>query len=534
MTPFSRLPSGASGQFLHGVASGDPQSDGFVIWTRITPENPTARIETVWEVSKDELFNNLAASGNYIAKPEKDWTVKIELDGLDSGQIYYYRFKVSSGESLSGRSRTLPKEGVTEARFAVVSCSNYPFGYFNVYDHIAAQTELDAVIHLGDYIYEYGRDGYGGKVGAAIGREHQPSTEILSLADYRQRHAQYKSDTGSQKMLAAHPLIAIWDDHETTNNSWENGAQNHQENEGNWEDRKSAALQAYYEWMPVRDPKAGRAREALFKNYQWGDLLSLATLETRLTARSEQLDYANLAQMFQTPEDITRFQTEILGAPDRQLMGSPQLDYIAESLRASKSSGTAWRLIANQVIMADVAAPNLADFATDPAIDEIEKELPQIRSFLKLTELGLPLNLDAWDGYPAAREKLYSIAQEAGARDLLVLTGDTHEYWLNDLYRKDGLKMGIELGTAGVTSPGASTYFGSKGQDYSDRLVARNKSVKYHDPVNKGYIDLALSRGKARAKFVAVDTVLKPNYRAFVSAAFDIIPAEGSLSALRT
>jgi len=509
--------------FQHGVASGDPTSDGFVIWTRVSPGMLTTPITVKWEVSSDVNFNSIVKQGQQIARSSKDWTVKVEVDNLEPGRRWFYRFRTDETMSTVGRSQTLPiGDRLDKLRFAVVSCSNYPFGYFNVYDHIAKQHAIDAVIHLGDYIYEYGPSGYGGSVGESLERSHVPAKEIISLNDYRMRHAQYKSDPSSQKMHAAHPLIAIWDDHETTNNSWEGGAENHQMDEGNWDLRRSAALQAYYEWMPVRDPKPGKTKEALFKSYDWGNLLSLATIETRLTARSEQLEYTDIIPKLKTPGDISKFKTEVLGDPKRRLLGASQSDYIRNSFNRRKVNGAPWQVVANKVIMADVAAPDISDFAHESFIDAIEKQLPQIRDFLAFTALGLPLNLDAWDGYPAAREAFYALAKQSRVNDLVVFTGDTHEFWANNLTTKDGQMMGVELATSAVTSPGASEYFGPKAQEYSKRLEDANASVLYHSPQKKGYIDVVFTAEKAIAKFISVDTVLSSRYKTTELAKFQI------------
>lgn len=523
----------ANQRFSHGIASGDPAADGFVIWTRITPLHPKEAISVRWDISTSPDFEKLALSGKTQTGADLDWTVKVEIDGLSSGQVWYYRFQVSDIRSPVGKTRTLPADDINQLRLAVLSCSNYPFGFFNVYDHIARQDDIDAVVHLGDYIYEYGVDGYGGETGKAIGRNHLPSHEVVTLADYRMRHAQYKADVSSQSMLAAHPLIAIWDDHETANNSWEAGAQNHQPTEGSWDERHHAALQAYYEWMPVRNPKPTRSQENLFRTYQWGKLLTLAAIETRLTARTKQLDYADILPTIKTPEDMAYFRSTVLGSEARYLLGDTQTSYLRNTLRSSKASDVTWRAIANQVIMADVNAPNLTDYANHPSIDEIEKELPEIRSFLAFTALGLPLNLDAWDGYPAARERFYKLAAAENVRDLLVLTGDTHEYWANDLFRQDGVKMGVELGVTGVTSPGSSAYFDAAAQDYSNRIVATNPSVLYNNSANNGYIDLTLREDGGVAEYVSVDTVLSATYNTFVSTRFDINQDAGSLKLTR-
>ena len=261
-SPFNSSRAAADGMFAHGVASGDPGADSLVIWTRISVagEEP---VRVVWEVARDADFSDMLAKGETDASSGGDWTVKAVPSGLPDGERVFYRFIIGEDVSPVGAGRTLPAGGVDRARFAVLSCSNYPFGLFNVYDQIARRDDLDAVLHLGDYFYEYGREGYGGEEGAALGRQHEPAHECVTLADYRARHAQYKSDPCLQAAHGAHAFITIWDDHETANNSWSGGAENHDPaSEGLWDDRRRAALQAYYEWMPIRDPEpASRAKQ---------------------------------------------------------------------------------------------------------------------------------------------------------------------------------------------------------------------------------------------------------------------------------
>jgi phosphodiesterase/alkaline phosphatase D-like protein len=279
----------------------------------------------------------------------------------------------------------------------------------------------------------------------------------------------------------------------------------------------------------VRDPAPGTAAESLLRDFQWGDLVTLATLETRLMARSEQLDYAKIGPTLATPDGLTRFKTVDLVDERRELLGRAQSERLAQTMRASVEGGTRWRVLANQIILAEVTAPNLSPIAASPAIAEIEKVFPPIRDFIALSTLDIPLNLDAWDGYPAARERFYTAMQDAGATDLIVLTGDTHEWWANELRDGAGRRMGVELGTNAVTSPGASTYFGPEGATYSRLIRERNPMVTHHDPEGKGYIDLALTRDGAQAEFVAVDTVLSETYRAETKARFGITREGGSL-----
>ena len=513
----------------HGVASGDPAADKVIIWTRITTAH-TGPVKGRWQVSPHADFSSLVRKGKFTTDGRRDHTVKVDVGKLKPGMTYYYRFMVGDMVSPIGKTKTLPSGSVDMARFAVVSCSNLPFGLFNVYGEIAKHDHFDAVIHLGDYLYEYGRDGYGGKVGAKIGRQVEPAHEILNLADYRTRHAQYKADTNTQAVHAAHALIAIWDDHETANDSWKTGAQNHGADEGSWDARRAAAMQAYYEWMPVRDPAPGAAREALFRTYSFGDLLTLISIETRLTARTQPLDYSDHLEQLQTREGVKAFVKDTLGAENREMLGGAQMEYIDEALATSKTKGQPWRMIANQVIMARVASADLTPFKDAEFIDKIEKLFAGIRDYIALSPLGFPRYLDGWDGYPAARERFYEMVQGRGVNDLLVLTGDTHECWANKLVTAAGTNMGVELGTTSVTSPGVEAYFGDATLEFSRLINEKNDDVLYHNTDNHGYIDLTLTKTEGRADFVSVDTIYSPKYKAFVSKSFKLEKSGATLT----
>lgn len=528
-TQYVSASASADAVFGWGVASGDPGPDSIVLWTRVAPtaEGPAS---IAWEIAEDEAFSVIAASGVVDTGADRDFTVKALAEGLKPGARYFYRFRAGDAVSPTGRTRTVPQGAVAAARFAIVSCSNYPFGFFNVYDQIARRDDFDAVLHLGDYIYEYGADGYGAAEGAALGRRHSPAREALTLGDYRERHAQYKADPASRAMHAAHPLIAIWDDHEVANDSWSGGAENHDAgSEGDWQDRKRAALQSYYEWMPVREP-TGAGREALLRSFSYGDLLTLISLETRLMARSRPIQYDEVVPMLTSPEAVEKFRAETLWDPAREMMGKTQLDFVSAALKRSVDAGQIWRLFANQVIMAAVTAPDLTPHLNDAELAELEAQWDQARAFVQFSALGLPTNLDAWDGYPAARERLYAAMRDAGADGAIVLTGDTHTWWANDLVDRSGARTGVEIGVHSVTSPSPynKSFLGGKGAEYALLTCRENKSVRYLNGEDHGYIDLLVERSGAVARFMAVDTIESETYNAFEKAAFSIVAPKGS------
>ncbi|TIX49844.1 alkaline phosphatase [Alteraurantiacibacter aquimixticola] len=531
------LPENAS--FRHSVASGDPDHESVVIWTRITAEGPQ---EVRWQVARDLDFTDVLQQGTASTGPERDHTVKLLVAGLEPGATYYYRFILGDAVSPIGRARALPAGSLERLSIALVSCSNYAFGYFNAYDAIARDAEVDFVLHTGDYIYEYGHDGWGDDVAQAIGRRHEPAHEIVSLADYRTRHAQYKTDYGSRAMHAAHTLLACWDDHESANNPWKGGAQNHQpDSEGDWEARRAASIQAYFEWMPVREPEwAGgpASRMQFWRSYSFGDLATLNTLETRHTARAEQIDYLEWSTRLTSPEEVARFKAEVLGEEGRAML-APELEAeLDASWRASIAAGQPWRLIGNPMPIAKTDVPDVVGLGImpDPFAEDAPFEGEALSAAQALGWKGkwnLPFYPDTWDGYPWAREKLYRLSREAGAGDLIFLTGDSHSFWANQLADDAGRPAGIELGTAGVSSPGdfVASGFGDALSRQLDTVFAQHvPEVVWTDNMHQGYVRLDLTREEGTASFITVDTVLTPQYRAAIGQRFTIRRENGALT----
>lgn len=521
----------ASGVFAHGVASGDPLARAVILWTRVTPTNPNdGPIEVIWEVDRDADFNSPAASGKVMASAASNWTVKVDAGDLDPGTDYYYRFQADIYTSPVGQTRTLPEGPTDKARFAIVSCANWQHGFFNAYDHIARQDHFDALIHLGDYLYEYGADTVLGTERAELGRLHEPRHEIVSLSDYRTRHAQYRSDPSLQAVTAKMPMISIWDDHESSNDSWVSGAENHQPDaEGDWNARKDAAMRAYYEWMPVRDPVPGKPRESLFRAFEWGDLLTLTALETRLLARGEPIIIDDHFDLLRAEGGADKFKAEILNDPNRDMLGEVQLDFVAETLKASKNAGKPWRLMANQVVMGKVMSPDMTPHVDEASLRAIEKEWSAVRTFVEVSKYGLPVYPDSWDGYPAAREKLYKRLKSGGVTDMFVITGDAHEFWVNDLTDQSGTEMGVEMGATSVSSETLRSFMGDATEDYALLLTQSNEDVRYYNPLHNGYLDIEFGLNEAEARLVAIDNVASQDYGAFEAAQFTVRPTKTSL-----
>lgn len=519
----------ANRTFRHGVASGDPDATSVVLWTRVTG-GETA--EGTWELSATPDFASLLRTGGFSADAGRDHTVKVLADGLEPGGIYYYRFRLGSAVSPIGRARTLPEGKLDRLGIALASCSNYAFGYFNAYDAIARDADVDFVLHTGDYIYEYGgKDGWGADVAHRIGRVHDPLHEIVSLADYRTRHAQYKTDAGAQAMHAHHTLLACWDDHESANNPWTGGAENHQPaTEGDWAVRRAASIQAYYEWMPVREPewleKKGRTRMQFWRQYSFGDLALLHTLETRHTARAKQIDYMDYAEAITDRPSAEKFRKDVLGAPDRPILSTELEGDLEAALSRSVEQGQPWRIIGCPMVIARVEVPDVvklgivADPAAKLAAAKSREELARLAADPAVAlawkgRYNLPDYTDAWGGYPWARERLYDLSRRAGAGDLVFLSGDSHSFWVNRLADGAGRSAGIEFGTAGISSPG--DFVGSGFDDATARALDRAYAehipeVAWTDNMHQGYVRVEFGREEGLATFVAVDTVLSPDY----------------------
>lgn len=521
--------------FAHGVASGDPLADRLIIWTRVsTAAEATPMVR--WELATDASFKSIIAKGQSVADPARDHTIKIDVGGLKPSTDYHYRFICQGVTSPVGRGRTLPVGAVKDVVLAVASCSLYPAGFFNAYQAIAKLERVDAVLHLGDYIYEYGAapDDYGMSIGAKIGRITEPAHEIVSLSDYRARHGLYKSDPDLQTAHARAPWIVVWDDHETTNDSWTDGAENHQPaSEGDWAARKAVALRAYHEWMPIRDPAPGQSLSAINRSFSFGDLATLIMTETRLTARDEQLTYA-ADLMVKGPDgqpvtDEAGFNAK-LNSPSRQLMGPAQEAWLGQELDRSIKAGQTWQVLGNQVVMARVKGPQLPKVMGPEAWAAMLAKIPEnyrarFAKAAELTALEIPGNLDSWDGYPAARERVYDLFKAAKAHPI-VLSGDSHAFWVNALFDASGKsRVAAEFGTTGITSPG----YGDAMPDapLNEAYVSRNPEVLFTDQSAKGFVVLTLTKDSARGDLMAVSTVVRKEFETKTLASWVVTPEQG-------
>lgn len=486
--------------FTHGVASGEPGQDRVLLWSRFESSGEAAKLG--FEVSETIDFTRVVARGEALARAQSDWCAKAFATGLEPGRWYYYRFVGPAGEvSPVGRTRTLPAGGVDPFRMAVFSCSNIGFGYFNAYAHAANDGRFDLALHLGDYYYEYERGEYPSAKETAPGRVVMPANETVSLADYRLRHATYRQDPDLQRLFQLMPVVMMWDDHETANDSWKGGAENHQsDKEGDWQVRKAAAVRAYREWLPVSDED--------WASYDIGDLATLWRLESRLTARDRQLDLGKAlagAQPGTFDQALAAFRDGAWKDPSRHLLGETQQAWLAAGLAASVRSGKPWQVIAQQVVMGSLELPEavLSGLAKD-APDYARK---QIAAGVMAGKAGVPYNMDSWDGYPAARDRLLASAEDAGA-NLVVLSGDSHNAWAFDLDRA-GRAVGVEFGGHSVTSPGAEDYLPwMKSDALANALVARNPQLQWCDTARRGYMAVELTAQAATNEWRFTDSVL--------------------------
>ncbi len=481
--------------FVHGVASGDPLQDRVILWTRVTPKKLHDDVDVKWVIAKDPSLKRVVAAGRERTDIRRDFTVKVDADGLEPGRIYYYQFTANGDRSPIGRTRTLPQGRVDAARLALASCSNLPYGLFNVYALIARRNDLDAVLHLGDYVYEYANAQYGD--GTLLDRVPMPDREIVSLADYRQRHAQYKTDPDLQDAHRQHPFICVWDDHEITNDSWTDGAENHNEDagEGDYAVRKRAAIRAYFEWMPVREFE-WRPKSRIFRSFRVGSLLDLIMLDTRHFGRAQQSGVPPISPTAGYPAN-----DPTVNDPTRSLLGLEQESWLDERLVHSQQRGAKWRLLGQQVMMAQLSPSG-----------------------------GQTLfSLDQWDGYRPARERLFSTLRDNNIDNVVVVTGDIHSSWANELTSNPwnpasydpvtgkGI-VGVEFVTPGVTSPGIENPVEAAQTAAFIRSVSPH--MKFAELNKRGYVLLDIDRERVQADFWHAATIAEKSRVETLAAAF--------------
>ncbi|MGG2097884.1 alkaline phosphatase D family protein [Acinetobacter haemolyticus] len=517
--------------FEHGVASGDPLQDRVILWTRLTPNDVSARLQVTWQIALDQQFKQIIKTDKVITTASDDFTVKVDATGLKADQSYFYRFIFGDKISPVGQTKTLAVN-TSKVSFAVCSCSNYPAGYFYVYREIAKQN-VDVVIHLGDYIYEYGAGEYASEDAVQLGRTlaADNNQEIIKLDDYRKRYALYRQDPDLQAVHQRHPFIVVWDDHELANDTWKDGAENHQENEGSFLERKLAALQAYFEWMPIRPIDDQKIK--IYRQFDFGHLVQLSMLDTRIIARDEQLDYANYITA--SGLDAAKFQADLTDR-NRTLMGYDQRDWLLGKLQQSTAT---WNVLGQQILMSKMQIPaellfSLAEITSgQPSADTLTKMQAQIKELVTLKvrlkqgdpTLTLqekarvltvaPYNLDAWDGYFAEREILYGTLAQL-KKKIVVLAGDTHNAWSSNLYSQDGAFVGVELATSSVSSPGMEKYLNiptDQLQQFEFAFTTLIDELSYCNLNQRGYLMVEFNEEKVHSEWIFVDSIKKSEYQ---------------------
>ncbi len=472
-TARSNPAAAATGTFAHGVASGDPLADGILLWTRVTPQKDATPgsgkgpvVPVAWELSTTADFQRIVARGTMRTGSERDHTVKVDVRGLQPATSYWYRFRVGTEQSSVGRTRTAPADGaaVNLLRVGVVSCANLQAGWFSSYRHLAARGDLDLVLHLGDYLYEYAPGEYQAR--DVVVRPHDPPVEMTTLEHYRRRHAQYKEDTDLQALHAVVPFVVTWDDHESTNDAWSGGAENHTEGvEGAWVDRRAAALQAYAEWMPVRYEAGGQ----LYRRLTFGSLASISMLDLR-SYRDQQAS---------GPTDPA------IGSPDRSITGEAQMEWLLDGLSAQQAQ---WKLVGNPVMITPVLFPPKLSSAAVAGMEQLMGPA---------TVDGVPYNVDQWDGYTADQSRVLRHLGDNAITDTVFLTGDIHSGWACDLpadrgsYPSTGESVGTELVCTSVTSDNLDDILRVPPRTASLSVEAafrtNNPHVKYLDFDSHGY-----------------------------------------------
>ncbi|MBW3128429.1 alkaline phosphatase D family protein [Hymenobacter profundi] len=510
--------------FREGVASFDPSQNNVIIWTRYTPaDNETGDATIRWEVAEDGGFATVKASGNLTATAANDYTVWTDVPALTAYKKYYYRFRndQTRAESVVGETRTLPGNGqASSVKLAVVSCANYQAGLFNVYGAVA-ESDADAVVHLGDYIYEYGAGGYGTNSSTAtLNRAHLPATEILSLSDYRTRYRQYRSDKQLQRVHQLKPFIAVWDDHEVTNDAYTDGAENHQANEGSFAQRKQFAQQVWHEYLPARVSD----KTKIYRRFDLGGLANLLMLDTRLVGRNQQL---NLGSYFSS---TGAFNSAAFGSawlnPTRTMLGTEQRSWLTAALAGSTAK---WQVLGSQVLMGKMYIPaellplvaQLTSGATPALLTQYATVAAQLLAIKRRiaasdpivtaaerarVETVLPYNLDAWDGYPAEREAI--LGAVGSGKKLVSLAGDTHNAWHSDLRTSGGTVVGMEFACSSVSSPGFEAFLGSDPATigaFEQLNTALINDLHYLDASHRGFVEVSFTATNATSTWKYVE-----------------------------
>lgn len=482
--------------FYHGVASGDPLAHQVIIWTRVSLDS-IQDIPVKWFIATDTAMKNIVQSGIFTTSKSRDYTVKVDVDGLQPNTTYYYQFKVKQRSSIIGRTKTAPiQKQANHLRFAVVSCNDYQGGFFNAFGRIAQRADLDAVLHLGDYIYEYA-DGEYGNPAIHQKRPILPKHEIVTLQDYRKRYAHYRLDKDLMEAHRQHPFICIWDDHEVANNAHATGAGNHQAEEGEWFTRKHVAKQAYFEWLPVRD----NPTKTIYRVFHYGDLADIIMLDTRLEGRSPQVEHVSGAD-----------------AQHRSMLGASQLNWFKKELKNSKAQ---WKIIGQQVVFSELNMGWAMPYFEDKAESSF---------------------LDIWDGYSAERDDIINYIDKENIEDVVILTGDIHASFAFDVvqnstdlrhYGNGKGAIAVEFAATSISSANADEHIPLERVQLIEKCMNQpcdqipfysnknpNPHLKYVDLDRHGYFILDLKPQKAQANWYFMKDITTANTAEYFAKAY--------------
>lgn len=558
--PAPAPPAATPAAFAFGVASGDPLTDRVILWTHAKVPDSTADVALTWDVANDAAFTAVVRSGTVTATEAASFTAKVDVTGLTAGASYFYRFRDATGAtSTVGTTRTLPTADVASVKFVVFSCALYSEGYFHAYD-AAAQSDALYALHLGDYIYEYGSDPKKYGNGSIPGnRVASPANDIVTMNDYRTRHALYKSDLNLQAAHARMPWITVWDDHEIANNGYVNGAENHDPaTQGDWVTRKNIAAKVYHEWMPIRTPDPANLLK-IYRRFDFGSLFTLHMLDTRLEGRDRQYDNYGDADggIARYLAGITPNASGIRPDASRQMMSVEQQNWLTSGMQASSAT---WQLLGNQTIMARMWLPGsvlstvLASPATAPAAINAYLTAKATRAAAgpgaltptqtalldPATNPRLPYSLDSWDGYPAQREAILQTVKTQGKR-LVTLSGDSHNAWFTQLTTLAGDKVGVEFAGTSVSSSGfegaglgalASSIDGSAlvpqlGNAAIGAGLGLVDDVSYCDTTRRGYLVMTVTPAQVKGEYVYVSSVKEPTYTATLGRTITVAATAG-------
>jgi len=497
--------------FRHGVASGDPRPTSVVLWTRLTPteaatpgsgKGPQAAVS--WQVATDAAFTHVVKAGTFHTGPSRDHTVKLDATGLQPARWFYYRFRYNGVTSPVGRTRTAPElsSSPERLRFGMVSCSHWESGYFGSYKHLAKRTDLHAILHLGDYIYEYG-------AGDGV-RKHVPAHEILSLKDYRQRHAQYKSDKDLQALHARFPWIVTWDDHEVANDRWKDGAENHNDGEGDYLARRARAYRAYDEWMPVRLDGTVALNDGtrIYRRLQFGDLAEISMLDLR-TYRSEQVS-GPTAQLDSS----------------RTITGDPQMVWLKGALSRKVAQ---WKVVGTSVMITPWVTADLPDEVVAPIAETTGQPID-----------GTGFNPDAWDGYTADRREVLDHIEAGKIKDVVFITGDVHSAWACELPFDAGNPLsesgGVEFVCTSVTSDNIDDITGAPPRTTTliaeEAIKASNPQVKYVNYDDHGYCVLDITKERTQMDYFVLADKHNPKTTARWETSYQTKSGSGRVTAV--